>query len=385
MKKYNNIKLPDYNHCILNLITSVLKYYKVKTNCNSLESLDKKLLEKKYKNIVFLILDGMGEHILNNISKNGYLSNNKIDLVTSVYPSTTTAALTAYYSGKTPYETGWIAWSQYFKEYGRAIDMFSHNESYLGEAIKNPLYDVFIEEMKYENIFEQIEKVNGNIKTFEIEPEYAEIRTKRHIIANNIEDILMNIKDICSMDGEKFILAYSDNPDGILHKYGTDSKEAKSFILNTEQQIEKLREELDEDTLIIISADHGHKNIEKAYSITDFPELMECLIIPPSLESRALSFWVKEDMKKEFEKRFNKLFKEEFWLMTKEEFLYDYKFLGTGKKHKKIDDFIGNYVALSVGSSMINIETFLSTGKPIKKSTHCGLSIQEMEVPVIVL
>ena len=385
MKEYPNIKLPNYNHCILNLTASILKYYNVKTNYSSLESLDKILNDKKYKNIVFIILDGMGEHILNNISPKGYFYKNKIDIVTSVYPSTTTAALTTYYSGKPPYETGWIAWSQYFKEYGRAIDMFSHKESYLGEQIKNPLRDVFLEDMKYESIFDQIENANTNIKAFGIEPDYAERRGKRHIIANNIDELITEIKDVCSIEGENFIFAYSDNPDGILHKFGTDSIEAKDFILEAEQQIKNLRKELGEDTLIIISADHGHKNIEKSYSITDFPELMECLIIPPSLESRVLSFWVKEDMKEIFEQRFNKIFENEFWLMKKDVFLNEYKFLGEGKKHKKIDDFIGNYIALSVAGSMIRLETFLAEGKPIKKSTHCGLSIEEMEVPVIML
>ena len=59
----NEIVLPNYEHCILNTITSILKYYNVETKHKSLESLDK-LLEKKYKNVVFIVLDGMGEHIL---------------------------------------------------------------------------------------------------------------------------------------------------------------------------------------------------------------------------------------------------------------------------------------------------------------------------------
>ena len=107
--------------------------------------------------------------------------------------------------------------------------------------------------------------------------------------------------------------------------------------------------------------------------------------MPESLESRALTFWVKEEMKEIFVQRFNKIFKNEFWLMTKQEFLNKYHFLGYGNKHYKIDDFIGNYMALSVAGSMIRIETFLAEGKPVKKSTHCGLTREEMEVPVIVI
>ena len=66
-----NIVLPNYDHCILNTVTSILKYYKVDNGHTTLNSLDK-LLDKKYKNVVLLILDGMGEHILNTLDKDVY-------------------------------------------------------------------------------------------------------------------------------------------------------------------------------------------------------------------------------------------------------------------------------------------------------------------------
>ena len=383
--EYKNIVLPNYDHCILGTITSILKYYNVETKHKSSEKIDNLLKEREYKNVVFLILDGLGEHILNKISPDGIFNKNKIDCVTSVYPSTTTAALTTYYSGQPPYETGWIAWSQYFKEYGRALDMFTHNESYMGEPLKEPLIDVFKTVVNYETIFEKIEKASPNVKAYEVEPEYAEKRAKRTIKADNIDELIMNIEELCKEPERKFILAYSDNPDGLLHKYGTTSEEVKIFIKETEQKIEEMVKKFNEDTILIISADHGHKDVEKQYTLLDYPEIQECLIIPASLESRVLAFWVKEEMKELFVERFNKVFKNEFWLMKKEEFLNKYHFLGYGNKHSKIDDFIGNYVALSVGGSMIRIETFLAEGKPIKKSTHCGLTKEEMEVPVIVM
>ncbi len=374
--------LPNYEHSILNLITSILKNYNVPTEHKSLKVLDERL-NKKYKNVVFLILDGMGEHILNNVSPNGFFMKNKIDCITSVYPSTTTAALTTYYSGKPPYETGWIAWSQYFKEYGRALDMLPHRESYNGDSIEKAKIDVFKTVVNYKTIFEQIEEASPEIKAYEITPSYSDKRSLRSIRADSIDEIISSIKMLSNIPEEKFIFAYCDKPDSELHKFGTTSDEVKNFIQETENKIENLSNVISKDTILIISADHGHKDIKQAYTLLDYPEIQECLIMPPSLESRVVTFWVKEDMKEIFEERFNNIFKGKFWLMKKEEFL-DKHFLGYGKKHPKIDDFIGNYIALSISDSIIRLETFLADGKPVKKSTHCGLTKEEMEVPLII-
>ena len=125
--KLDGVVYPNYDKCILSTISSILKYYNVDNGHSTLGSLDN-LLDKKYKNVVLVVLDGMGHHILNSLSKDGYFKSNQLDVVTSVYPSTTTAAMTTYYSGKSPLETGWIAWSQYFKEYCRCMDVLQHKE-----------------------------------------------------------------------------------------------------------------------------------------------------------------------------------------------------------------------------------------------------------------
>ena len=257
---------PNYEHSILNLINTILKYYDVKTKYKSLSKLDNKL-KKKYKNIVFIILDGMGKHILNNISPKGFFMKNVIDTITSVCPSTTTAAITTYYSGKPPIETGWIAMSQYFKEYGRALEMLRRTDSYTGEKIKNAKMDVF-DLIKYTTIYEQIEKASPKVKAYEINPTFCDARSKRNINADSIKLMCDSIEAICNNKDNNFILAYSDKPDTLLHKYGCNSNEVKEFILNSEKEIERLCDRLNcNDTLVIISADHGHKDIEKVYDI----------------------------------------------------------------------------------------------------------------------
>ncbi len=377
----SKIVYPDYNHCVLNLINSIIKHYKVKSKYNGIEILDKEL-EKNYKNIVFIILDGMGRNLLNQISPNGFFSQNKKDEITSIYPSTTTAVLNTYYSGKPPIETGWIAWSQYFKEYGRAIDMFPAVDSYTGESYKDAKIDVY-DLISYETVYDQIEKSSKDVKAYEINPPHCVSHSKRCIKANDIKIMCEDIESLCKNEDRNYIFAYSDYPDKTLHELGCSADEVKEFIQDAEKQIEKLTKKLEgTNTLVIVSADHGHNDIKTTYKATELTEINECLIMPPTLESRAVTFWVKKEMEKEFEKRFNKKFKDEFILLTKEEFL-ERKFLGEGKEHPKIRDFIGDYMALAVGDSIIKLLTNITEGKPDKKSTHCGLTENEMIVPLI--
>lgn len=374
---------PDYNNSILNTITSILKHYNVETNHSSLEVLDKEL-NKNYKNIVFIVLDGMGDIVLNNISKEGFFEKNKLTTVTSVYPSTTTAAMTTYYSGMPPYESGWVAWSQYFKEYGRCLDMLSKKESYernyLPHTIKK---DVFKDVVGYKSIFEKIEEVNQDVDAIEIMPNYPETRSKKSLRINSLDEAINVIKMSADGKNRKFIFIYLEAPDCLLHKYGCTSEEAKEFIIDAEEKIEKLSNEL-EDTLIIVTADHGHKDIKNAYTTIDDEELFDMYLMPPALESRSIAYYIKEDKKEEFKKRFNSLYKDEFMLLSREEVL-NMNLLGVGNKHKRLDDFIGDFLAVSISDSIIRLETYLADGKTLKKSTHCGLTEDEMLVPVIVI
>jgi hypothetical protein len=106
--------------------------------------------------------------------------------------------------------------------------------------------------------------------------------------------------------------------------------------------------------------------------------------MPPFLESRFISFFVKNDMKIEFEKVFKTKFENEYLLYTKEGF-FESNLLGYGEKHKKIDDFIGDYIAIAISDTTIELGTYISKKGNEKKSTHCGLTRNEMEVPLIVV
>ena len=62
-----NIKFPNYNNCLTNVTSSILKYFDIKPYHNTLSELDNVLKKKDYKNILLLLYDGIGTILLEKI------------------------------------------------------------------------------------------------------------------------------------------------------------------------------------------------------------------------------------------------------------------------------------------------------------------------------
>ena len=218
-----NIQLPDYDRSILSISSSIMKHYNIKSNYKSLPELDN-ILKKDYKNIVYLILDCLGDNILTeNMPDDSILKRNKITTVTSVFPPTTTAATTAIHSGLSPLESGWIGWMPYFKEYNKAIVLFTGKDYYTDELVmEKPENNI----LKYESIYEKISKKNKNIKYHQCFPSFAENGS------NTFEELCEKIKECCNNNDFNIISAYWDDPDHTIHYTGTNSKEVKEVLNN---------------------------------------------------------------------------------------------------------------------------------------------------------
>ncbi len=374
---------PDYNNCILNITSSILNHFGVQHRYPTIETLDK-FLSKKYKNIVFMVFDGMGVDMLeHNLPHTSFLRSNMKQQITSVFPSTTTAAMTAYYSGLSPNEHGWLGWSLYFKEFNSCIDTFTNQDSYtkLNNYKKHAAYTL----MPYKSIYQMIDEVNKSVKSYTIIPEGINFPDSPNINIRikNVERIFGIIENLCKNQGNKFIMSYWYEPDMTMHKEGCYVNVVKTYMQLIDELSFKMYKGLD-DTLVIISADHGLINVTEEIYLNDIPEIDECLVIPPSIESRAVSLFIKPKMDKIFEERFYKYFGNDFKLIAKEEVLNS-EILGKGKPHKKVTDFIGNYLACAIGNKMIRYRTLTSGEHYSYKGQHAGLTKEEMIVPLIIL
>ena len=83
------IKYPDYENCIVNLAASVLQEFGADTGETKGLAACKELFAKQYKNIVVLLLDGMGISVMEkNLKRSGFFRSHLLHTYSSVFPWT---------------------------------------------------------------------------------------------------------------------------------------------------------------------------------------------------------------------------------------------------------------------------------------------------------
>ena len=359
---------PEYDHSLLSLISSILTHYGVQTPHKTLPELDS-LLAKSYKNIVVMLFDGMGTAILeNHLPPDAFLRRHLNTTLSSVFPPTTTAATVSLESGLSPIEHAWLGWSLYFEELDANVNLFPNT---LSGTDGKPAADFSIarKTLPYTSVFTKIDQA-GLAKAYRISP-YSSFQSK------SISEICDTVQKLCAQEGRQYLYTYWPQPDYDMHDHGTQHPKITGVLSEINTLTERMCRQLS-DTLVIITADHGLVDTTWRF-LSDYPELTACFARAPSIETRAMTFFIKPDRKAQFEKLFRASFGDCFQLFTKEDVLLSNLF-GNGTPHIRAKDFIGDYLAVATGT--VSIDPGERTDE-VFKAAHAGLTDEELNVPFI--
>lgn len=375
------IQLPDYKNCSVNVISSVCKSYKVNTGHPGLPLVDS-LLNPRPKNVVILVLDGMGEYILKkNLSADSFLRKHQVGVLSSVFPSTTTTGTMCFKTGLQPIEHGWISLFLYFKEVGEAVNLYLSTNAYSKKPVS--MAHVANEVLSYANILELISERNaGSVRTYALSIIQARAMDGvSQIIYQDFSEMCGLLSTLCQTEESKVIYAYHDCPDNVMHQFGPYSRETAHALLDIDAELANLAEKCP-DTLFLISADHGQIEVDEVIDLANYPDLVSTLLMPPTGDARAKNFFVKPGRHSEFERLIKKYLPDKFALFSKAK-IAEMGLLGDAKPHVKIDDFVGDFWLVSTGNANLAYSTLYKLPVKEPRGSHGGLTKEEMTVPLI--
>ena len=359
------IRRTDWTHDLLGVSSAIRHYYGLACPYPENETVRKWLDAHHFRCVITFLIDAMGAELIRKyVSEDAFVSRYMAEAVPSVYPPTTTAATTAFLTGKSPKESGWLGWHQYFSEIDDDIILFLGRSQYGDRQYGDYAYQALPVEMIYDELNRK------GIKADSIWPSFGHNGCK-------------HLKDQCDLavkllqDPElRYVYVYWDELDEYMHIHGPSSPGSGKMMTEISEILEHFSEQLPEDTGMMVIADHGQVDVENII-LSEDRELYAMLERKPSLEARTTAFFVKPDKKKEFQDLFEKKYGKYFSLYTKEEVIASDLF-GKGRADPLFPGFIGDFISIA-DTEM----TLVDNERQCLRGHHAGALKDEAMIPVI--
>lgn len=380
--------LPNYKDgSIVNLMSSIKLSFGKKAMYELLHDFDIQEIAKK--NVLLLIIDGLGYKYLEKYGVGSFLHKNLKNKMTSVFPATTASAITTFMTGVAPRQHGLTGWFVYLKEAGlvSTILPFTSRAGNISLEDKIDFSGVYNQESFFENL--EADCYSLRHKDYSESPySLSSSKGAKRLAFSDMEDFFKQIeKTFKKGKKRKFMTAYWANFDSICHRAGTDSKNALKHFLELDEKIMKLHQSLKyTNTRIIVTADHGLINTKeksKVIKLENHPKLAETLSMPLSGEPRVAYCYVKSEKIKDFE-RYVKTKLKNVCEMYKSQELVKKGYFGNFESGEKFEDRIGNYI-LIMKNKYIMKDLVLNEKQNIYIGNHGGVSEEEMFVPLVLI
>ncbi len=385
--------LPAYGGgCITNLMQSILAGFGAEhgTALREHDALMAALGGRR--KVLMLILDGLGWLNLERAIAARPVIGEKLAgalrmPLTSVFPSTTSAAMTSLLYGVQPCEHGVIGYLVYLPRYGRVFNMLNFHspdaanvdlltlgfqpEAYVGRAnILRRLEDARILARGYTLLPYVSSGLSGLI--------YAAMRPHAYIA---LGDLLASALGQLPAALPQFHLLYWSSLDTIAHASGANSegyqREVQMLITTLRDQV---IEKLDDDTALLICADHGHIDGDdgEAINLSAHQELTRFFRVSPAGEGRATQLFLEPGTAQEATRILREI--GGMAVLPRDQ---GRALLGDAPLRAVLEDSLGDLLVLPYGSRR-TLFAYQSRPHTAMIGRHGGLSPEEMIVPLLV-
>ncbi len=277
------------------------------------------LLAGDVQRVILLIIDGFGWNLLEQERPflDPLLRNSKVtDQLTSIFPSTTVAALSSLWTGVGPATHSMVGLRLFFEEYGTIGQMLNFTPTFgrypdaLIEAGLEPhtflKWPGFAEQLVASGIDTHSFKSRMLVDTALSQMHGRGVAGEHGIITPSHMFVEMRRLLESKSDQSLFISAYLPDVDLLSHGYGWNDDCVAAELRATiramqEELLDKLSLQACKGTVLLITADHGQVVTPPEHQIylEDYPSLQQMLFMKPAGESRVAYLYTKHGHQQE--------------------------------------------------------------------------------------
>ena len=332
-------------------------------------------------NIVYLIVDGLGDNYLQANGAGGQIARHRRGAVQAVFPSTTASAITTSFTGATPLEHGLTGWFTYFSEaacVGAPLPFQRRGEKApLGVAPGR----IFAEPSLFDSL-----AVPGIVVSYRpiIDSPYNRHhcgRAERRAYDDLAGFLDLTAAAVKSGPGRKLVYAYWPAFDALAHRHGVASAEVRVHFAQLDAVFGELLARLaGTDTLVVLTADHGFIDSPPEESI-ELPPQLSAMLRFPLCGERRVAFCHVQDQKAFLGKAKSLLENRADVRPSKE--LRDEGWFGAGRAHPRFAERIGDVALVMRGRGTVK-DWVPGESRHLHVGNHGGMSEDEMNIPLVV-
>ena len=399
--------LPDYEGGgLLNVAATVLDVLGVRdeTDPPPLRALEPSLREG-VRQVVLVLADGLGLAQLRALCTAGDMPfvasiterarrHDRAQLIeaTTVFPSTTAAAITTLHTARTPQEHGNLAYFVWLEEFTQVTQMLRwgpavhRRGSYFDDTRLDPR-----DYVRVGSIYPRLRR--AGVAAYVIQPEPFRLEAMDRMHAAGAEyagyylpsSMSVRLRDLLEQrpwgDGPAYVYAYWAGIDSVAHVSGPRSKEHATEAALFDRALERaLASRPPGDTLVLLTADHGH-SFTDPFKLIDLigDEQLRSLLRNPIAGEPRLAF-LHTDQPDRVKQHLERRYPDTFFFLDRDEAIAAGLF-GRGDP-KVARRRIGEVLAMLGGDRAASIvkvdgQTFRHRG------SHGGMSPEEMRIPVL--
>lgn len=384
----NEMRFPDYaGGSIVNLMSSVLDALGgVPTGYAPLRLLPPERLQSA-RNLVLLVLDGLGYAHLKREGCGGRLHRHLVGPIDSVAPPTTAAAIPAFLTGLPPAVHGFTGWFTWLRELGCVTAVLPFVTRHGGLSLEPGGIGP--------------RQLSGAAPLFERLAVPSHVVTPHHIaysVFNRAFSSGARIHSYKDLSGffrvigrlvrksrqRQYIYAYWPQLDTLAHEHGIAAARVAQHFAELDQAFGRFLDDIaGNETAVIVTADHGFVDVPRngLVQLSEHPLLEQCLLLPLCGEPRLAYCYVHPAKQRQFEDYVTGELADKTQLFTGAE-LIERCLFGPGEHHPNLRDRVGHYV-LAMRENYV-LKDRLPGEKPFRQvGVHGGLSTAEIKVPLV--